>query len=184
MALQSERKIECRRSGQTFIFSDDGNTPDGRVKVLRYSLNPGCSVPRHSHPRTSQTFKVLSGELTVRTGGRKLILRSGDGTLTGLGDEHSQWNAGDEVVHVIEGYEPPLDIEPFFTALSYAEESRNILKFSVFLLDFSNVVSTRSLLGKSIIWLFANLGRMLGYGDWYLPHISHLTDASGSNPRC
>ena len=169
-----ERRIEIPISGETFVFSDDWNTPEGRVKKLRYSLPPGESVLPHIHPATSQFFRVVVGELTVFVNGRRMLLRAGDEIKTELGGEHGQANRGPSIVEVIEGYDPPLDIEPFFTALPFALKPNNPLKMFVLLDDFDRALTSRWHFARLIIRFFAKLGRYFGYDQWYLPHIRHL----------
>ena len=169
-----ERAINSPISGQVFIFSDAWNTPEGRVKQLRYKLAPKKSVAPHIHPHSSQFFKVISGELTVKANGKKLTLKPGDEIKTSLNGEHEQWNSGSTDVEVIEGYDPAIDIEPFFTVLPHALESKNIFKLFVFLSDFDYVVTSRWQFAKAIIRSLGFLGKLFGYRKWYLPHIQHL----------
>ena len=174
--FMSKRIVYCDDSGQVFTFSDDWNTDDGKVKKLKYKLAPGKSVLPHIHPGTSQYFRVLSGQLTIRNGFKKMILTTGQEVKTGIGGQHSQCNDTSEEVEVEEGYEPPIDIEPFFTALPHAQKSRNFLKIMVFFSDFSHVVTSKSLLARMIIKFFGCVGNIFGYRNWYLPHIKRFRD--------
>ena len=170
----TERVITSLASGQVFIFSDAWNTPEGRVRQLKYTLNPGKSVAPHIHPNSSQFFRVINGELSVRADGKKIKLLPGDEVKSSHNGEHAQWNDGREPVVVIEGYEPPIDIEPFFTVLPHAIESKNLLKIFVFLSDFDFVVTSRWRFAKNITKFIGFLGKLSGYKKWYLPHIQHL----------
>lgn len=170
----AERIIECIQSGQTFVFSDEWNTTDGKVKQLSYKILPKKTVAAHVHPASSQYFKVISGELTVKVNGKRQIIKAGEEVKTSIGAEHAQWNDGDIVAEVIEGYDPPVDIEPFFTILPHALKSKNIFKIMVFFSDFSYVVTSRWHIGKFIIWSLGRIGKALGYKSWYLKYIQHL----------
>ncbi len=170
----SERLVESLSTGQTFTFCDSWNTPEGRVKQLKYTLEPGKSVAPHVHPNSSQFFKVISGELSVKANGKTLKLLPGQEIKSAISGEHAQWNTGSQPVEVIEGYDPPIDIEPFFTVLPHALESKNIFKLFVFLLDFEFVVTSRWHFARAIIRLMGFLGKLAGYKNWYLPYIKNL----------
>lgn len=163
------RIVECQKSGQTFEFRDEWNNPDGKVKQLKYSLKPGRSVARHMHPNCAQSFIVTRGVLHVCTGGKTIALEPGMRITTDVGGQHSQWNQGTETVEVLEGYDPPLGIEPFFTALPLALTERNPLKVCVFFADFSSVVTSRWMVTRGTVSFLGWLGRLLGYEGWYKP---------------
>ncbi len=176
MEVSTTRIVRLPGNEQTFLFDDEWNTEDGKVRELRYRLAPGGYVPAHVHPGTSQNFQVLSGYLNVKSGFRKMKLRSGERLETERGAAHSQWNESLSEVEVIEGYNPPLDIEPFFTALPHVMKTKNPFKICVFFSDFSNVVTSRTWFVRKLIDSIALVGRRLGYADWYAPTIQHLKD--------
>ena len=95
------------------------------------------------------------------------MLRAGERVATGRGDVHSQWNEGPETVRAVEGYDPPVDIEPFFTLLPHAIGSRNPLKIAVFFAGFRSVSRPGILALALMTTLLAPLGRLCGYGGWY-----------------
>jgi quercetin dioxygenase-like cupin family protein len=169
----SQRIVNCENSGQVFVFSDVWNNSDGKVNQLSYKIAPGKSVLPHIHPGVVQWFQVLSGKLSVRVGFKKKIISVGEIVRTQLGGQHSQWNDTNDIVEVLEGYEPALDIEPFFTILQHAEKE-NFLKKMVFFSDFSFVVTSKSHVAKSIIWGLGKIGNILGYKFWYVAHIRNL----------
>lgn len=87
---------------------------------------------------------------------------------------HSQRNTSSHKAVVIEGYEPAINIEPFFTALPHVMERKNIFKLCVFFSDFKNTVSSKSVTFNYIVPFVAWFGRKLGYSGWYQKHILHL----------
>lgn len=94
---------------------------------MEYVLQPNSEVGEHHHPAMSQSFEVLSGTLHVRVnGGEVLALNPGDKATTGVDGVHTQWNEGPEPTAVIESYDPPLAIEPFFTVLAHAMASKSL----------------------------------------------------------
>jgi quercetin dioxygenase-like cupin family protein len=165
----ARRVVRSEATGETYIFDDDWNEADGRVRQIEYMLGPGKSVPPHFHPATAQSFEVLAGALSVRVGGRKLVLGPGDRAMTAAGEAHAQWNDGPEDVRVIEGYDPPIAIEPFFTVMPHAMGSKNPLKIAVFLAEFRDVDQPATAGLRIFVAIFAVLGRLVGLGGWYRP---------------
>lgn len=170
----AEKIINSPTSDQIFIFSNNWSTPESRVRQPKYKLAPKKAVASYVHPNSSQFFKVISGELTVKTNGKKLTLKPGDEIKTSLSGDHAKSNSGCTDVEVIDGYEPAIDIEPFITVLPYALESKNIFKLFVFLSDFDFVVTSRWRFGKTIIQAFGLLGNFIGFKKWCIPHILNL----------
>ena len=165
----ARRTVESRVTGETFVFDDAWNEPDGRVRQLEYFLNPNKPVPLHFHPATAQSFAVISGTLHIRVNGAQRTLCAGESASTMPGDTHTQWNEGPEIVRVMEGYDPPLAIEPFFTVLPHAIASRNPFKIAVFFADFRAVSAPGTLSLRLFVGVFSVLGRGLGFARWYAP---------------
>lgn len=164
-----DRIIKSPKTHETFIFKDEWNDERGFVKQLEYLLEPGHRIPSHLHPGTKQFFRVLEGELYVSANGQTKLLKAGDKFETAVGGTHSQWNKGPNPTRVLEGYNPPINIEPFFTILPVALETRNPFKIFVMMSDFSSIVTTHSNILRFVIEVLAKIGRMFGYKDWYRP---------------
>jgi quercetin dioxygenase-like cupin family protein len=175
------RVVQSSRTGETFVFDDDWNNPDGRVRQMEYVLQPNSKVGEHHHPATSQSFEVLSGTLHLRVnGGDELVLNTGDKATTGVDGVHAQWNEGPEPTTVIESYDPPLDIEPFFTIFTQAMQTKNLLKRAVFFSDFESICSIASRAAQVLVRLLAPVGRLVGMTAWYgsrLPASASLPEA-------
>ena len=163
----STRIVESPKTKEIFTFKDEWNTPDGLVNQLQYEMRPGGKVHKHLHPNTTQWFEVVSGELTVFADGKTLTLKPGQKIETTNGGIHAQKNKGQDVTVVLEGYNPPINIEPFFTLLPKVFESKNPLKICVFFDDHRDVVSSKSISFKYIVPFLAKIGRIIGYEKWY-----------------
>ena len=163
----ARRTILSPATGETFVFDDDWNEPDGRVRQIQYELQPNKPVPAHRHANTAQSFDVVTGVLHVRVNNRISVLQAGQRMSTGRGETHAQWNEGPDPVHAIETYDPPLAIEPFFTMLPRAVDSGNPFKIAILLADFGSVNAVASLPQRLFVGVFAPLGRLFGLSKWY-----------------
>lgn len=164
----ARRSVESDATGETFVFDDDWNDPDGRVHQFEFTIAPRSRVPPHAHPATAETWEVVSGVLSVRFGGRTLALGPGERATTAPGEAHSLWNAGAEVAHVRSWYDPPLAIEPFFTVIPQALASGNLLKTAVLWTESRRVSQPSFPLG-ALIAVLGGVGRMMGMSHWYRP---------------
>jgi mannose-6-phosphate isomerase-like protein (cupin superfamily) len=163
----ARRVVESEPTGETFVFDDDWNDPDGRVGRLEFTVAPRSRVPPHLHPGVAETFAVVSGVLSVRIGERTLRLGHGERAATKPGEVHSLWNEGTEPAHVIGGYNPPIAIEPYFTAIPPALASKNPLKIAVLWAEFNRVTRPGTLPRHLFVTTFAAVGRLFGLGGWY-----------------
>ena len=131
----SRRIVESVRiRGDIFIFDDDWNEPDGRVRQMEHELKGHQRVPRHVHrARSRKPSRWFPATLGVQIKRKRWILRPGEQITTGPGDVHAQWNQTAAPVRVIERYDPPLDIEPFFKVrcpTPWAAEIRSSAQYS------------------------------------------------------
>ena len=170
------REVFNPATGERFWFDDAQCDDAGRVRQLRYELAPGNTVPMHRHPGTAQRFEVVSGCLHVETAAGVCALQAGEQLACEPGDAHRQWNAGTVPVVAIDGYEPPLDIEPFFTEMAAmgacgdlkpGGAPRNIFKFAVFVHDHAAVTRIASPAAAAAVATLAALARFAGLARWY-----------------
>jgi hypothetical protein len=163
----ARRTIESVRTGETFIFSDDWNDAEGRVGRMECELKGHVAVPRHSHPRVAKTVEVQSGLLGLKVRRKTWFLRPGEQYRVEPGYVHAFWNESAAPVRLAQHFDPPLAIEPFYTALPRAMISRNPFKRAVFLADFRAVSRRRGVRARLFVTIFAPLGRLLGLTRWY-----------------
>jgi len=67
--------------------------------ILGAELQPGAGSPRHTHTREDETIVVVSGELVVDDGERR-VLGPGDAHLLPRGVRHAFENQGDAPTRV------------------------------------------------------------------------------------
>jgi quercetin dioxygenase-like cupin family protein len=83
-----------------------------RTNLLRFRIEPGESVPEHSHPH-EQIGYIIGGEATFRTDGETRTLGPGDAYRIPGGEPHRLDNDGSEPVLGIDVFSPPRDLAPF-----------------------------------------------------------------------
>ena len=69
---------------------------DGKCKILRGCLAPGCSIGMHTHATSSEIIFVLSGTGKMLIDDTEEILRPGDCHYCPQGHSHSFINEGAE----------------------------------------------------------------------------------------
>ena len=69
---------------------------DGKCKILRGLLKPGCSIGMHTHATSSEVIYVLSGEGKMHMGDEVETLTAGDCHYCPLGQSHSFVNESQE----------------------------------------------------------------------------------------
>jgi quercetin dioxygenase-like cupin family protein len=75
------------------------------TSLQRFKIDPGATVPEHSHPH-EQTGFVYEGTLTFVSGGETVVVESGD-SFTIPGDEpHSAKNEGEVSVRGVDVFSP------------------------------------------------------------------------------
>ena len=172
----STREVFNPATGERFWFSDETNDAAGRVRSLRYELLPGNAVPFHYHPGHAQRFEVLAGQLHIRVDAKVHVLTAGQSATCAPSQAHTQWNEGPDPVLAVEHYEPPLDIEPFFTHLATLGERgelkpggapANPLKFATFVADFRDVTRLASPPLAALVRVLGLVGRCIGLRGWY-----------------
>ncbi len=77
-----------------------------KTSMQLFDIEPGASVPEHSHPH-EQTGFVYEGELTFFAGGEEILVETGDSFSIPGGEPHSVTNEGDVPVRGVEVFSPP-----------------------------------------------------------------------------
>ncbi|SIR31553.1 Cupin domain protein [Haladaptatus litoreus] len=80
------------------------------MSVQHFHIEPGATVPEHSHEH-EQTGFIHSGALTFVVDGEEIVIREGDSYAIPGDEPHSAKNEGDEPVRGIDIFSPPrLDV--------------------------------------------------------------------------
>jgi quercetin dioxygenase-like cupin family protein len=77
-----------------------------QTSMQRFEIEPGATVPEHSHHH-EQTGFVYEGELTFVSGGEEIVIGAGDSFTIPSEEPHSAENRGDVPVRGIDVFSPP-----------------------------------------------------------------------------
>jgi quercetin dioxygenase-like cupin family protein len=77
-----------------------------RTSMQHFEIEPGATVPEHSHHH-EQTGFVYEGELTFVSGGEEVVIEAGDSFCIPSDESHSAKNTGDVPVRGIDVFSPP-----------------------------------------------------------------------------
>ena len=96
-----------------------GKATRGRYGLVEYRVAPrSAGAPPHYHQTFSESFYVLTGELTIYAGGQWRPYRAGDYALVHETGVHGFRNDGDEETSFLILFAPGIARENFFLALA------------------------------------------------------------------
>jgi hypothetical protein len=70
--------------------------------------------PAHLHRSQQESFEVLHGQITVRTGRERHTLGPGDRIAIAPATSHTWWNSGDREAVLLAEFRPPGQAQSFF----------------------------------------------------------------------
>jgi quercetin dioxygenase-like cupin family protein len=80
-------------TGETITFVETAGDTGGEWTLIEVELAAGGGVPMaHVHPYQSETFEVLSGELSMKCGRDRIVAQAGDVVNVAAGKVHKFWN--------------------------------------------------------------------------------------------
>ncbi len=77
-----------------------------RMSVQRFRIEPGATVPEHSHPH-EQVGYLVSGDLTFLIEGEEIVVEDGDSYSLASEEPHGVENRSERVVEGIDVFSPP-----------------------------------------------------------------------------
>ena len=77
-----------------------------RMNVQHFRIEPGATVPEHSHPH-EQVGYVVTGNLTFLIEGEEIVVERGGSYSLASEEPHAIENRGDAVVEGIDVFSPP-----------------------------------------------------------------------------
>lgn len=78
------------------------------ANVSEVLVPPGGVIGFHGHPKEVETVYVLAGESLLKFGDKEFPFRNGNVVAIPVGTEHTLRNTGDEDVHLLTIFTPPI----------------------------------------------------------------------------
>ena len=79
-----------------------------RMNVQHFHIEPGATVPVHSHPHEQLGF-LVQGSLVFEVDGEEFVVEAGDSYSLAGDEPHGVENRGDEAVVGVDIFSPPRD---------------------------------------------------------------------------
>ena len=105
-------------TGETITFVETAAETGGEWTLVEVAVAPGGGVPMaHVHPYQTETFEVISGELSMKCGRDRVVARAGDVVTVAAGQVHRFWNASAEPVRFRCTVAPAREFERFIETM-------------------------------------------------------------------
>lgn len=104
--------------GQTVTILPASAETSGEVSRIELLLDgQQGGPPAHVHPGQQERYEVVSGQLTVKLGGKTLRLGSGEDVTVPIGMTHTFANQMDEPVRFLAEHRPALRFEDYLRSM-------------------------------------------------------------------
>jgi mannose-6-phosphate isomerase-like protein (cupin superfamily) len=180
----TKKKLDNPLTGESIIYRQTAVETNGRLLQFDYFMKPkskGMSTIPHTQPKLEQRMRVISGTMSYSMGKdkKKKLLTSGQSVVIPPGVVHSLWNDGAEELHVLDEYEPALNMQKFFETLyGLARDDKvnkktylpGFLQTAVIASFYKDEVGVGSSFQKFLVGisrLFVPLAKRRGYKPWY-----------------
>jgi quercetin dioxygenase-like cupin family protein len=115
--------------GRQRLAFERGTDPDGNPAMLvECWVDPGGGVPPHIHPKMTEVFEVIEGEMTFTAGRSKRTASAGETVTVPPGTRHAYANRGSTTVHMRCTATPPADLESFLTETARLARGGHIMR--------------------------------------------------------
>ncbi len=110
--------ITDKSTGDIVEFLETARETGGSYTRIRFTIRPGGFRPvEHLHPSFDESFKVISGNLTVKLDGKISKILEGDEVSLPKGIPHSHYNDEKSDLIMEQTFSPALDVEIFLENL-------------------------------------------------------------------
>ena len=113
LVIDSSNVSASEFTNQILRFLVTAAETKGQMTVFESIEHPGFKTQWHSHPNCEETFYILEGVLTVKSGGKTYHARAGSFVYIPRGTPHGQGNFADKSVRFITTVTPG-GMEVFF----------------------------------------------------------------------
>ena len=173
--IHTDDRLENPVTGEVMIFHRTARDTDGEAVLVETVVRPGGFVAAaHVHPRQTERFEVLKGELSLQVGADTLQAAPGETVTVAPGTAHRFWNAGETDVRFLCEVRPALQFESLIeTMFTLAEQGKTNRKgmpnpFRLAVIAYSHFDTVRlpfppAFLQRAALVIGASLGRLLGY---------------------
>ena len=111
--------------GETLIFKELQQEPDGDRLVVENYVKPGIGPLMHTHWLQDECLTVVRGHLGYQIQGQpKQYVKEGESILFKRGVPHRFWNAGDDILHC-QGWVKPANTIVFFLTSVFAAQNKS-----------------------------------------------------------
>lgn len=171
----SPRQFHNPISGESFILVRSTQDTNGDYLQFEWVLRRGGVMPfAHIHLRQSETFEVLSGQLTVLVDGQAEVVRAGGILTVPRGTPHRPSNTGEDDLRCRVTLRPALHTEAMLEAicalanagLADSRGQPSFLRLAVLATVYPNEAYLAALpvwVQRVGLWAGAWIGRRLGY---------------------
>jgi quercetin dioxygenase-like cupin family protein len=180
---QERKAVENPVTGEKIVYRKTASETNGQLLQFDYFMKPhskGLATIAHTQPKLEQRMEVLSGTMTYSKGKskEKKTLPKGQKIVIPLNEPHSLWNEGEEELHILDEYSPPLNIQKFFeTMYGLARDGKvnknglpNLMQLAVLASYYKDEVGAGSSSQKflfAVSRLFVPIAKSRGYKPWY-----------------
>jgi mannose-6-phosphate isomerase-like protein (cupin superfamily) len=177
--IRTGQTIENPVTGERLIFHKTSRDTNGEYVQVETILRPGATVTAaHVHPYQTERFRVLSGTVGMKVGGKRVEAGPGEVVTVDPGTPHKFWNAGDGEARFVCEVRPAGAfeqlIETMFGLAADGKTSRkgmpNPLRLAVIArhhFDDVRLPLIPHALQRAALALGAPLGRLCGYEPAY-----------------
>lgn len=106
LVIDSAKITSSEFTNQNLKFIITAAETEGRMTVFESTEHPGFKTQWHSHNNCEETFYILEGVLTVKSGGKTYHARAGSFVYVPRGTPHGQGNFTDRPVRFITTFTP------------------------------------------------------------------------------
>ncbi|WP_266368721.1 cupin domain-containing protein [Tellurirhabdus rosea] len=175
----ANKVIRNPQTGQQIRFLQTNADTGGELLEMESTFQPHSTEPvPHYHPRQSEDFRVLSGELTVRLGDRTTVLKAGETLHLPARAVHSMWNDSGQPAVVNWRVQPAGATEHFLeTAMGLAADGKvsaggmpPLLQTALLVTHFSGVfrlVRPPFWVQQVVFTVLSPVARLAGYRPFY-----------------
>ena len=171
--------IENPVSGEKITFTQTAADTDGELLAFDMTLSVDGHVPgAHVHPEQEERFEIVSGTMTFRMNGKKIVAGAGDVVTVPPGARHKFSNGGDEPVEVRVEVRPALKMEDLLSnTVALAKEGKTNRKgmpkpvhLALFVREYEREVRAPfppPSVVKALMAPLAAIGRFRGHAERY-----------------